>query len=146
MVEDAKLRFREGFVCSESVLMTFSESFQMKSEIIPRIASGFGGGIGRKGSICGALAGAIMSLGLKYGRNKSDETDALDVCQEKSSECYERFEKEMGSVNCRDLIQCDISTVEGRKKWREQGLRENKCTKYIENSMKILLSLIDDEK
>jgi len=133
--------FMEGLACSESVLMGFADANGISSEIIPRIATGFAGGIGRRGSVCGALAGAIMAIGLEYGRNKIGDSGPFDLCVAKSSECYKMFEKEFGSVFCFDLIKCDLTTPEGKRIFRESGLRENKCARYVEGATRILLSL-----
>jgi C_GCAxxG_C_C family probable redox protein len=133
-------RFSEGYNCCESVLMGYTEANKIRSDIIPRIATGFGGGIGRKGSVCGALTGAIMAIGLKFGRDKVDP-DVYDLCIAKSSECYERFEKEFGDVRCRGLIKCDLSTPKGRARFKELGLRKSNCVKYVEAVSKILLDL-----
>jgi C_GCAxxG_C_C family probable redox protein len=141
IVREAVSRFREGFNCAESVVVTFAKYQKIRSNVIPKIASGFGGGIGRSGSVCGALSGAIMSIGMKYGRNIADDTKAYDKCVGKSRDCYVRFKKEFGSIFCNELTECDFTTEEGREKWRDLGLREKKCVKYIEGSMRILLSL-----
>ncbi len=134
-------RFRDGYNCAETVLMTFAESYGINNDIIPRIATGFGGGIGRRGSVCGALSGAVMALGLKYGRDTMEEKERTENCTRRAFECYTRFDKEFGGVLCYDLIKCDLSTPDGYKQFRELGLRETNCTKYIEEAMKILLDL-----
>ncbi|MBS7637226.1 C_GCAxxG_C_C family protein [Candidatus Bathyarchaeota archaeon] len=143
IVERAVSRFREGYLCSESILLTFAEAFGIKCWQIPKIATGFGGGIGRAGCVCGALTGAIMALGLKYGRRTLNETEAYEKCLKKSLELYKKFEEEFGSVFCRDLTQCNLTTTEGRQKFKEQQIRETKCTKYVETSMRALLNMID---
>jgi C_GCAxxG_C_C family probable redox protein len=63
----------DDFLCSEAVLMALSECLGVSSEIIPRIATGFGAGVGRKGEVCGALLGGVMGLGLRFGRSTADE-------------------------------------------------------------------------
>ena len=143
VVKKAVSRFREGYLCSESILLTFAEACGIRCEQIPKIATGFGGGIGRAGSVCGALTGAVMALGLKYGRKTLNETEACEICLKKSLEFYKKFEEEFGSVFCRDLTQCDLTTTEGRRKFKEQQIKETKCTKYVETSIKTLLNIID---
>jgi len=49
--EDAAERFRRGDNCTQSVLLTVLEHYNGESELIPKIATGFGGGIGRCGSV-----------------------------------------------------------------------------------------------
>ncbi|MGD0329825.1 MAG: C-GCAxxG-C-C family protein [Nitrososphaeria archaeon] len=138
--ERAVSHFKEGYNCCESVLMGYMETNKISSNIVPRIATGFGGGIARRGSVCGALTGAIMAIGLMYGRDRLDQ-DAYDLCVAKSSECYERFKKEFGDVQCRNLIGCDLSTSEGRNLFKKMGLREKNCMKYVRGASTILLDL-----
>ena len=90
-----------GHLCSEAVLMTSAEFYGIKTDVIPKIATGFGAGIGRAGSVCGALTGAIMALSLKYGASDVNEVDAYEMCLSKSFECYKKFKNELGSVFCR---------------------------------------------
>lgn len=141
-IEIAVTRFKEGFICSESVLMGYAELSDIIDEVIPKIATGFAGGIGRRGSVCGALVGAIMALGLKYGRDGVEDNHAYEQCIAKSSECYGMFEKTFGSVSCFGLTACDLSTPEGRRIYRESGLRDKKCTRYVEEATRILSTLI----
>jgi len=136
------MRFKEGYICSESVLMGYAESNGFLDEVIPRMATGFAGGIGRRGSVCGALVGAIMALGLRYGRDKVGDSHAYEQCLARSSECYDLFEKAFGSVSCLDLTACNLSTPEGRRVYRESGLREKKCLRYVEEATRILSTLI----
>ena len=140
ITEKVVSRFVEGYSCCESVLMGYAEAKKIRSDIIPRIATGFGGGIGRRGSVCGALTGAIMAIGLRFGRDKVDP-DVYDLCTAKSSECYGRFEKEFGDVRCRSLIRCDLSTPNGRSRYKKLGLKKSNCLKYVEAASKILLDL-----
>ena len=64
----AEEMFRSGYVCSQAVFATFSEMLGLDKETALKIANGFGGGIARKQEICGAVSGAIMAIGLKYGK------------------------------------------------------------------------------
>lgn len=67
-----------GFNCCESVLLGASEFLGVTSELIPKIATGFGGGIGHTGRICGAVTGAVMALGIKYGRTSPQDIHTRD--------------------------------------------------------------------
>jgi len=70
LCEKAVTRFLQGYNCAQSVLSTMFEYWNGKNELIPKIATAFGGGIGRCGSVCGALTGGVMALGIKYGTNE----------------------------------------------------------------------------
>ncbi|MEM2946824.1 MAG: C-GCAxxG-C-C family protein [Candidatus Bathyarchaeia archaeon] len=143
IIERAVARFREGYLCSEAILKTFAEAYGIECEQIPKIATGFGAGIGRAGSLCGALTGAIMALSLNYGRKTLNEKEAYEKCLAKSLQFYRKFEEKFGTVFCRDLTRCDLTTVEGRQKFREQQVKEQKCIKYVESSMRILLDITE---
>jgi len=131
--------FRSGYNCAESVLMAMQDTWH--GQKTPNIATGFGAGIGRKGSVCGAVTGGVLAINLKYGRMKADEDREKSYAL--ASEFCREFEKEFGSVICRDLIGCDLATPQGRKKFKELNLLEEKCTRFVDGAVKILAGLID---
>ncbi len=135
-IDKALTYFKEGNACSETILLFFADSNHIKSEIIPKIASGFGGGVARMGSVCGALTGAIMAIGLKYGRSNASDKEAYELCLKKSSKFYKKFKKEFGSILCFDLINCDLSTSKGRHNYRKRDLKEEKCSNYVKRARK----------
>jgi len=49
--------FRQGYNCAQSVMLTMQDFWNEKKTLESKIASAFGGGIGRRGSLCGALTG-----------------------------------------------------------------------------------------
>ncbi len=121
----------KGFLCSEAVLKALSKCQEIQSDIIPKIATGFGGGIGRAGEVCGAFTGGVMGLGLKYGRVKVSTEDAERSVYWFATELMTKFRAEFGHIRCRDLLGLDVSSKEGLKRYREQKLWENQCREYI---------------
>ncbi|MEM3579430.1 MAG: C-GCAxxG-C-C family protein [Candidatus Bathyarchaeia archaeon] len=141
-IEKTVSKFREGYLCSEAVLETFAETQKIKCKYIPKIATGFGAGMGRTGFVCGALTGAVMAIGLKYGRDTPpDEIENYERCVVKIQQLFKDFKETFGSIFCRDLTNCDLTTEEGRQKFKEQQIREKKCARYVGESMKMLLAL-----
>ena len=65
-VEKAQEYFKKGFNCSQAVFTTFAVELGMSEEMALKVATQFGGGA-RKGEMCGAVSGALMVLGMKYG-------------------------------------------------------------------------------
>lgn len=65
--ERAVACFKEGFSCSQAVFSTFAPQLGLECELALKVAGLFGGGMGRLGEVCGAVTGALMALGLKYG-------------------------------------------------------------------------------
>lgn len=130
--EEAVKLFDSGFNCAESVLLALSEEFNQKSPIIPRIATGFGAGVGRSGNICGALSGAVMATGLLIGCDKGEEEkEKRNAAYESVLQMVKAFEKEFRSSQCRVLTQCDFQTEEGREKYRKQEHRKKLCPKLV---------------
>ncbi|MGQ9552228.1 MAG: C-GCAxxG-C-C family protein [Candidatus Bathycorpusculaceae bacterium] len=74
-----------------------------QEQVNPEDRKGFRRGIGRRGSLCGALTGAIMAIGLKHGTGRT-----VLIEKEKAYEIvlkfYERFAEEFGSPLCKELI------------------------------------------
>ncbi len=66
--DDAAAYFNQGFSCSQAVVSSFSEDLGLDRETARKLSSGFGAGTGRSGNISGAVTGAIMVIGLKYGK------------------------------------------------------------------------------
>ena len=96
-------------------MLAVCQELGTENEVIPRIASGFGGGIGGTGAVCGAVVGAVMAIGLKQGRDAPSE-DRFGTWH-LAQEFRRRFEAEMGHINCRELTGADLSTEEGRKQF-----------------------------
>jgi len=143
MTEQAPQRSRElfqsGFFCAESVLLALAESRGIQSDLIPRIATGFCSGVSRTGGMCGALSGAIMGIGLVAGRNSP--TESLEPAYALVQKLIDRFEKQYCSINCRQLLGCDLGTDAGQRYFMENQLIES-CWQYAEAATSIALSLI----
>ena len=71
--------FYNGYNCAQSVLSVFAEDLGMSKDACLKLASPFGSGIAYMQETCGAVSGALMAIGLKYGRGKVEKTvDYLD--------------------------------------------------------------------
>jgi len=139
-VEKAASLFREGHNCAQSVLLTMQDFWNEKKPLEPKIASAFGGGIGGRGSLCGALTGGVIAIGQKYGRNEPilkgrDEAYSLAL------KFYDSFQKELGSVFCRDLIGYDLTDPKELKKAWDSKVFLYKCVHFVEKAVGILIDL-----
>jgi len=107
-----------------------------------KISTGFGDGMARKAKTCGAITGAFMVLGLKYGRTNEEDIDAKENTYSKIEDFTRKFIEINGSIKCKDLLNCDISTNEGREFAKEKGLFELVCPKFVRDSVKILDTML----
>lgn len=145
LAEKAVKRFLEGYNCAQSVLLTMAEYWNDRSALIPKIATGFGGGIGRCGSVCGALTGGVMAIGVKYGSNEPSAEKRLQ-CYELSQRLFKQFELQHGRPYCKELIHFDLSNPDEMEKARKANVFEEKCVDFVRTSIEILLDLSETPK
>lgn len=129
----------DGLFCAESVLTAVSEEAGVFSPLIPRIATGFCGGIARTRGICGAVAGGIMALGILYGRDNAEQS--YETVYVKVQQFLQAFEDEYMSINCFELTGCDLSQEEGRQAFAENNMME-KCRQFTGRAASLVAELI----
>ena len=134
--------FIEGFSCSQAVVAAFADDFSLPRETALRIAQPFGGGIARTGDWCGAVTGALMVIGLKYGRVRADDAAAKDKTYALVREFVRRFRERHGALRCNDLLGCDIATPEGDKAIADGRLHETICHGLVRDAVEILEALL----
>ena len=140
-IETALFRFAVGFNCSQSVLSAYAEHFGFDEETAMKISSGFGGGMGRMADTCGAVTGAFMVLGLRYGQASSDR-EAKEAIYARIREFARRFQARNGSVVCRELLGCDISAPEGLQRAKDEKLLTTICPKFVRDACEILEEML----
>lgn len=137
--------FKEGFNCCQSVLQAFAPELGVDRETALRLAAGFGGGMGRMAGTCGVVTGAYMVLGLKYAKASADPADK-EKMHVMIREFAQRFKETHGSLECRDLLGCDISTPEGFALSKERDLHATLCAKLVEDSAIFLKQLLAEHR
>jgi C_GCAxxG_C_C family probable redox protein len=146
MIDQAAKRSRElietvGYSCAESVLLAMAEFQGIQSDLFPRIATGFCGGMARTCGQCGAVSGAIMGIGLANG--VSAPTDSREKTYAAVQKFMAQFEEKFGSTNCYELTGCDLGTPEGQARFRESGHIEY-CRNYTEEAARMALTIVDE--
>lgn len=137
-------KFKGGLNCAQVVLGCYSEQFELKRELAFKIATGFGGGM-RMGETCGAVTGAYLVLGLKYGIVSGSDPDRKARAYEKIVEFNHRFKSMNNTVRCKELLNCDLSTPAGKRLAEEQGLFDSICPQLIQNAIIILEEMLTEE-
>lgn len=141
----AQEQFNLGLNCSQSIIAQYAQRYDLDIKTACKLATGFGGGMGRMGNTCGALSGAYLVLGLEYGSDSATEKSKKNHTYEKIQTLTAQFEKKHGSCNCRDLLGCDISTPEGQQHAKDKGLHQSKCTGFVKDTVDILETLLSIE-
>ena len=126
--------------CSQAIFAGYCEQLglgKVDFDTGMKIASAFSGGIARTGSMCGALTGALMALGLKYG----DDEDGNKV-NVVAGKLLDEFKSLHGSTTCREMINHDLLTHEDVQQAFKTGAFDN-CPKYVEDVTVIMDKLLD---
>jgi C_GCAxxG_C_C family probable redox protein len=118
------------------------QEFGIESEVIPRIASCFGGGIGNTGAVCGAVTGAVMAIGLIKERGNTME-DWLRVAAV-AQEFRRRFEAEMETINCRELTGFDLTTEEGLESFMNSDIPQTVCFPGVGVAYRLVVDLLKE--
>ena len=140
--DQASSYFDEGFSCSQAVLAVFAEDFGMDREIAFRLSTPFGGGIASSGDICGAVSGALMAIGLKYGRIKGDDLESKENAYEKVREFIAEFGKRNGNIDCKDLLGHKIYNPDGTKNPLAEKAADEKCDGLVRSAIEILENIL----
>lgn len=125
--------FKGGYNCAESVFLTFREL--LAPEIDPsmvKLMTGFGGGVGQSGCMCGALTGAIAALNMKIGRTSNEVS--RDYAYEIAKEFSERFSEKFGATCCRVLNPYSFTSKE----------HKINCLKITGTTSKMLMEFIEE--
>ena len=141
IAEEAVSCFREGFNCSQAVFSTYCELFGLDRKTALKIATPFGGGM-RKGEVCGAVAGALMIIGLKQGQSASSDHEVKENAYALTRDFMDEFKLRNGSFICGELLGLDISTNEGRNLAREKGLFNTVCTTFVREAAEIVEKML----
>lgn len=109
--------------------MALGESLGIESELIPRIATGFGGGAGSTHQyICGALSGAVIATGIAFGRERAEES--RERANNSIKELLRGFRQEFGSVNCYELVGIPYEEEKWSERWQAMNMRD-RCVDFV---------------
>ena len=95
------------------------------------------------GEICGAVTGAFMVIGLKYGRTTVQDAKSHEKTNRLVKEFVDKFKSRNGSIVCRELLGCDLSTPDGQKTFVDKKLRDTLCTKLVRDAAEIVGQLLE---
>ena len=141
--ETAMQKFISGYNCAQAVLYSFKDDINITGDEALKLACGFGAGMGRKGEVCGAVAGGIIALGAKYGRGENDDKADTERTYSKTRELMDKFEAKHGAFVCRELLNgCDLSSEEGQMNFRNNDLFNATCKKCVGSVVRILEEIL----
>lgn len=145
--EKAISLFYEGYNCSQSVLLAFSDLIDDSEENLARLSFLLGGGVSRLREVCGAVSGMGMAAGMIFpapvpctGKEKAENYKMMQ------SLAFE-FKEKHGSYICRELLNIDkpgaqTPTPEART---PEYYKKRPCSELIGDAVDILEKYISNK-
>lgn len=107
-MDDRKLHaaklFLGGYNCAQAVVVAFRDVLGLEEEFCTRMASSFGGGMGRMREVCGAVSGMLMVAGLLYGYSAQNDDQQKMAHYTLVQELAGKFREQVGSIVCREIL------------------------------------------
>lgn len=123
--------FMKGIDCSQVVTGNFADQMGMTKEQARKISACFGGGM-MCGETCGAVTGALMVLGMKYGHWVEEDMEQKEIMMQKTAEFKKLFHEKYSSCVCRDLLGYDLGKPGELEKVMESGKLLSFCPEVVE--------------
>lgn len=137
--EKAMQSFLDGYNCAQCMMIAFEDMLTIDLEMALKIASPFGGGMGRLREVCGSVSGMFMVLGFVKGYCEPDDYVGKKELYEHIQELARRYEEANGSIICRDLLGLNVKKEDATPEQRtEEYYKKRPCAEKIGSAVEIL--------
>ena len=137
--------FREGYNCSQSLVLTFADLLPLEESVLLKLSSSFGGGMGRLREVCGAVSGMFLVCGLLYGYDGPETGPVKAEHYARIQELARRFEEKHGSIVCRELLGLSVRRESPVPEARTaEYYRKRPCPEIIGDAAEILERFISE--
>lgn len=134
--------FKEGYSCSQAVLLGFGEYTGLDKKTAVRLSSSFGAGMGRLREVCGAVSGMMMVLGLLYGYDSPDDREGKTAHYARVQQLAEQFRQQNGSYICRELLGRTKESPQPEARTKEYYTKRP-CVQMVRCAAQILCDYIE---
>lgn len=143
--EMAMANFLKGYNCSQSIVLAFEDMLPIDESMISKLASSFGGGMGRLREVCGSVSGMFMVAGLLYGYDGPETGQVKADHYARIQELARRFEEKHGTIVCREMlglsVRHDVPVPEART---AEYYKKRPCAEIIGDAAEILEQYINE--
>ncbi len=131
--------FAEGRNCAQAVFAAFSDVTGLDEEFALRLASSFGGGMGRMREVCGTCSAMFMIAGILYGYSSKNNIGEKTEHYRRIQHLAEEFKKRHETINCLELLKGLKVTKDPTPEQRtEQYYKVRPCIKFVRSAAEIL--------
>lgn len=145
--EQAINYFKEGYNCTQAVVLAFKDLLTIDASELCKIASPFGGGISRMRETCGAVTGMVLVLGNLLGYSTPETSSVKKELYEKTQEILKIFENKYGSLTCRVFLNVNVKHDDPTPSVRDHSFFEKRpCPELIGGAAEILDNFLEERK
>ena len=130
--------FYNGCNCAQSILCTFSDKIGFDQKTCMKLASSFGGGMGRLREVCGAVSAMFMIAGLLKGYDIAGDDIGKTRHYQLIQEMAKKFKDEYGTIICRELLGLDGEDNPVPSKRTTKYYKERPCEEFIKTAADII--------
>ena len=135
--------FLQGYNCAQAITVAFSDVTGLDKTFSAKMASSFGGGMGRMREVCGAVSGMLMVAGILYGYDSDDDDVAKKAHYQLVQDLAGRFREQVGSIVCREILKNPPSDPNPTPR-TEAYYRQRPCARIVLLAAQILDGYIAD--
>lgn len=146
--DKAKELFLKGYNCSQSVVLAFADILGIPESQLAKMVSGFGGGIGRRRDVCGAISGMVFVISMLYGYSEPKDFEGKKYLYSEIQTLTKEFEKINGSIICRELLGLSIRGADSPvpELRSDQYYKKRPCHELVKCSADILENYISNKQ
>lgn len=129
--------FVGGYNCAQAIAVAFCDEIGMNREQAAKLASSFGGGMGRMREVCGAVSGMLLVAGMLYGYDTPGDDSAKKAHYERVQALAGSFREQIGSIVCREILKNPPSDPTPSPRTQEY-YKNRPCARMVYTAAKIM--------
>lgn len=130
--------FREGYNCSQSVVVAFHEECGLTLDMATNLSAPFGGGLGRQREICGAVSGMSMVLGALTPFNSEDKHISRAEIYATTQSLCAKFKECHGSIICKEILKTGAPTNPTPAERTAEYYATRPCERCVEDAARLI--------
>ena len=135
--------FLGGYNCAQAVVVAFSDLTGLDEAFSAKMASSFGGGMGRMREVCGAVSGMLMVLSYVYGYDTPGDDISKKRLYGQVQALAAGFRAENGSIICREILKNPPSDPNPTPRTAE-FYAKRPCAKMVMTAARLLEQFMEE--
>ena len=135
--------FLDGYNCAQAITVAFCDVTGLEPSFAAKMASSFGGGMGRMREVCGAVSGMLMVAGLMYGYDANNDDGAKKAHYQLVQDLAGQFREQAGSIICQEILKNPPSDPTPSPR-TEEYYKQRPCARMVVTAAQILDRYIEE--